>query len=122
MRRFCGLLFAVFFLSCGLPEPTAVSLQGRLTTEENDWFFTPCDSDEVYWVRVLASNPHFHLFRRVRELQAEAPERDIIAEFTGTVHEQATSAGFDRPHDHVLRVSTIVAVEYGSCPTEEPKG
>ncbi len=101
-----------------------IRVRGELTAPDGNWFLTPCDSSDVYWVRVLASNPHFALYQRVEKLNQQNQDAPIVAEFLGALRKptslDARSAA--REIDAVLSVSEIVSVDMGSCATLDQVG
>lgn len=107
------LVAGLLLVSVGSAEE--VALRGVLVWDSEHQTLTPCGSETVYWVRVLASNPHFLLSQRVGELtrQQSAGAR-IIAELEGTVS-AVPSAGPRYPVDQALEVSRIRSVELGTC-------
>jgi hypothetical protein len=95
-------------------EPHSTRLRGLLTWNADRQTLTPCGNADVYWVRVLASNPHFHLSQRVDKLSTATPSPAILADLEGIVS-SPPSAGPDYPIDHVLEVREIHSVELGKC-------
>jgi hypothetical protein len=66
-------------------------LNGELVWTSDTQTLSVCGSGEVLWVRVLASNPHFHLSRRVEELTASSSS-PILAVLEGEVWLRRQSA------------------------------
>jgi hypothetical protein len=89
-------------------------IRGSLTWTNERQTVTDCESGRVYWVRVLASNPHFLLTKRVEALVSKG-ERNIIAEFRGDVQPGRPSFGPLYPVDGTLNVRDIVSIEKGTC-------
>jgi hypothetical protein len=75
---------------------------------------TECKTGRVYWIRVLASNPHFLFSKKVDELNSAGAE-NIIAEFRGEISLGMPSLGPRYPVDGTLNVHKIISVESGRC-------
>jgi hypothetical protein len=75
---------------------------------------TICDTEEVYWVRVLASNPFHLLSVKVEELSRKN-SGEIIAEFRGDIIQGKPSTGPAYYVDGSLIVSEIISVVHGEC-------
>ena len=89
-------------------------VRGELHFDDERQTLTPCGRDSVYWVRVLASNPHFSLYSRVRDLSAEPSGGPIIADLEGKLAPLPSVAPRYRV-DRVLYVNRIHSVERGTC-------
>jgi hypothetical protein len=75
---------------------------------------TECTTGHVYWIRVLASNPHFLFSKRVDELNSNGA-KTIIAEFRGVISLGMPSLGPQYPVDGTLNVHNVISVEKGNC-------
>lgn len=75
---------------------------------------TECGTGRIYWLRVLASNPHFLFTKNVDELRSAGAEM-IIAEFRGEISLGMPSLGPQYPVDGTLNVHTIISVEKARC-------
>jgi hypothetical protein len=95
-----------------------VHVRGALVWTDEKQTITDCTSGRVYWVRVLASNPHFLLTKRVDELASKGAE-NIVAEFHGEVNTGVPSVGPGYFVDGTLSVHQILSVAPGRC--EKPK-
>ena len=108
-------VLAALFSCAQEQEQADVLLEGELVWDRERQVLSPCDSDAVYWLRVLASNLHFRLARRAEELKSESPGAAILVKLEGVV-KPVTSAGPNYPVDGVFYVHRIIFVEVGSCP------
>ena len=75
---------------------------------------TDCKTGRVYWIRVLATNPHVLFSQKVDELNSNSAQ-NIIAEFEGEISLGMPSLGPQYPVDGILNVHKIISVEKGSC-------
>lgn len=116
LRRMpCVCLIAVTGCSLGSssePEPERVRVRGELVWSSDRQTLTSCEDDRVYWVRVLASNPHDALARRVEALSAE--HTSILADLEGEIG-PVPSRGPSYPVDLVLQVRQTHAIDPGAC-------
>lgn len=85
-----------------------------LTWDDGAQTLYVCDSKTLLWVRILASNPHYHLTKRVAELSGEEGG-EIIAVFRGEISMGKPSLGPLYPVRGTLTVSEIISVERGGC-------
>ena len=93
----------------------ATRVAGVLQFDTERETLTECGSGTIYWVRVLASNPHFSLAQRVKELSpALAPGQSIMADLEGEIS-SPPSDGPAYPVDKVLTVTAIHGVDPGLC-------
>jgi hypothetical protein len=81
---------------------------------------TPCDSHDIYWIRILASNPNLLFSRRLQELSIGSRRKSVIAKLTGDLEPRPTSMAPRQAVQGVLVVSNIVSVDQGECNSEEP--
>ncbi len=117
MKPLHWVLPLALMLSGCSKDDQVVHLRGELTTADHLWFLAPCDSSDVYWVRVMASNPHFRLFQRIEEIKKETGKAIVMAEFEGSLRGPDEGMASGRKTNGVLYVSKIVAVDDGSCET-----
>jgi len=89
-------------------------IRGVLVWTPDKQTITECKSGRIYWVRVLASNPHFLLGKKVDELNPKGTET-IFAELSGEVEMGKSSLGPTYPVDGMIRVHQIISVTKGSC-------
>jgi hypothetical protein len=92
-----------------------VERAGVLVWTDDVQTFRPCESDEVLWVRVLASNPQHTLSVRVRELSRTGGP--LLAHLKGEVS-PPVSAGPGYPVTGVIRVHENISLSKGSCPAK----
>lgn len=117
-RYMMGLCIAaaafLFLVPVSVHEGEVTLVRGSLIWTSERQIITDCASGRVHWVRVLASNPHFLLTKRVEEFALDG-ERDIIAEFRGDAQTGRPSFGPAYPVDGTLNVREIVSIEKGTC-------
>lgn len=89
-------------------------VRGTLIWTNEKQTVTECKTGHVYWVRVLASNPHFLFSKKVEELTANGA-KNIVAEFRGEISLGLPSAGPRYAVDGTLNVYQVISVEKGSC-------
>ncbi len=89
-------------------------VRGELIWTNEKQTVTECKTGRVYWVRVLASNPHFIFSKKVEELTSRGT-KNILAEFRGEINSGVPSVGPRYPVDGTLNVHQIMSVEKGSC-------
>jgi len=119
VKHLVAIAIAGALLSCaGLDREE--TLRGRFVEDQSDWYLTPCDRDAVYWVRVLASNSHFAVYERIRELRSREPVEPIIAELKGRLDAGVPSAGPTRAVQGVFTVSQVVSLDFGTCSSSHP--
>lgn len=104
----------LFLAALGAQACEVTRIRGSLIWTHEQQTITECGTGRVYWVRVLASNPHFALTKRVEELVSKG-ERALIAEFRVDVQTGRPSLGPSYPVDGTLNVRDIVSVEKGVC-------
>ena len=93
----------------------ATRVAGVLQFNAERQTLTECGTGTIYWVRVLASNPHFSLAQRVEELSsALAPGQSIMADLEGEVS-ISPSGSPAYPIDKVLTVTAFHSVVPGQC-------
>lgn len=109
------LLAVVMGLSaCTMHAAPETHVRGALVWAADKQTLTECNSGRVYWVRVLAANPHFHLSKKVEKLNSTGTGI-IVAEFRGEVTTGKPSFGPSYPVDGTLNVDQVISVEKGSC-------
>jgi hypothetical protein len=111
--RFLVLVF-ISFAGCAAPADQDAYVRGALIWRDDKQAITECKTGRVYWVRVLASNPHFLLSQRIKELTSEGAE-SIIAELRGEMSAGAPSLGPGYAVDGTLKMNQVISVERGSC-------
>ncbi len=89
-------------------------VRGLLNWSADTQTLTICNTEEVYWVRVLASNPFHFLSVKVEELSRNNGG-EIIAEFRGDIIQGKPSTGPVYYVDGSLIVSEIISVAHGEC-------
>lgn len=89
-------------------------IRGVLQWSKERQTITECKSGRIYWVRVLASNPHFLLTKKVEEISSKG-EAKIIAEFSGEIQNVKPSSGPDYSVDGTLVVNKVFSVKLGDC-------
>lgn len=104
----------LFLVSLGVQAGEDTYIRGSLVWTNERQTVIDCMSGRVYWVRVLASNTHFLLTKRVEDIVSKGA-RSIIAEFRGNVQPGRPSFGPSYPVDGTLNVREIVSVEKGTC-------
>ena len=113
MRGF-GLLTLAWVLALSASAEGEARVRGELVWNSERQTLRPCGSEAVYWVRVLASNPHFSLSQRVDAIFEEQPGSPVLAELDGTLS-PVTSMGPKYEVDRALIVSRIRSVSAGTC-------
>jgi len=111
-RIIVTIFFALTVHAAQASQDTFV--RGELVWMNEKKTVTECKTGRVYWIRVLASNPHFLFSRKVEELTSKGA-KNIIAEFRGELSQGKTSTGARYPVDGTLNVHQIVSVENGNC-------
>jgi hypothetical protein len=94
-----------------------VLLRGELTWTSDQQTLRVCDTGEVYWVRVLASNPWFLLTKKVEAASVETGS--VTAELRGEITSGHPSSGPKYPVDGTLSVSAIESVTQGNCEAQK---
>ena len=89
MRQSIVGLFLVMISSASFAQE---HLRGLLIWSADTQTLITCDTEEVYWVRVLASNPFHLLSVKVEELSMKNGG-EIIAEFRGDIIQGKPSTG-----------------------------
>jgi hypothetical protein len=110
-RNLLILLFLLIGVTAHADE--MVKIRGSLQWSNERQTLTDCVTGQVYWVRVLASNPNYLLSKKVEEL--ELVSKNIIAEFKGEVTTGSISNGPKYHVDGTLNVSQIISMENGVC-------
>jgi hypothetical protein len=114
-RTIASLVLAVAAtIGCATPSHEVV-VRGKLIWTNDRQTIGPCGTEETLWVRVLASNPYFHLTQRAKELSRSGDGDGLIATFKGELSRTLPSAGPSYEVDGVLIVHSIQSVEIGSC-------
>ena len=111
MRQSIVALFTMMISSTSLAQE---HVRGLLIWSADTQSLTVCDTEEVYWVRVLAANPFHLLSVKVEELSTKNDGR-IIAEFRGDIIPGKPSAGPAYFVDGTLVVSEMISVAHGEC-------
>lgn len=93
-----------------------INIKGILVWSPDKQTITKCSSNHVYQVRVLASNPFYHLTKKVEKLGLEGAGK-IIAEFRGELATDTDSVKLQYPVDGMLYVHEIISVKEGECIT-----
>lgn len=112
LRIIAILFFALSVHAAQASQDTFV--RGELIWTNEKQTITECKTGRVYWVRVLASNPHFLFSKKVEELTSKGA-KSITAEFRGKLNQGKTSTGPRYPIDGTLNVHQVVSVENGAC-------
>lgn len=89
-------------------------VRGELIWTNEKQTVTECKTGRVYWVRVLAANPHFLFSKKVEELTSKGA-KNLVAEFRGDVSPGVPSVGPRYPVDGTLNVRQVISVEKGNC-------
>ena len=114
-RSIASLMLAVAAtFGCATPSHDVV-VRGKLIWTNDRQTIVPCGTEETLWVRLLASNPYFHLTQRAKELSSSGDGDEMIATFQGELLRNVPSAGPPYEVDGVLIVHSIQSVEIGSC-------
>lgn len=109
------LVIAFFFIAaCAVQADQDTYVRGTVIWSIDKQTVTECKTGRVYWIRVLASNPHFLFSKQVDELYSSGAE-NIIAEFRGEISTGIPSTGPRYHVDGTLNVHRIISVENGSC-------
>ncbi len=111
MRQSIVALFIVMISSASFAQE---HLRGLLIWNADTQTLTVCDTEEIYWVRVLASNPFHFLSVKVEEL-SRTKGGEIIAEFRGNIIQGKPSTEPAYNVDGSLRVGEIISVAHGEC-------
>ena len=111
MRQSIVALFLVMISSASSAQE---NVRGLLIWSADTQTLNVCDIEEVYWVRVLASNP-FHLLSVEVEELSKKNGGEIIAEFRGDIIQGKPSTGPAYYVDGSLIVSEIISVVHGEC-------
>ena len=74
---------------------------------------TECKTGRVYWLRILASNPHFLFSKKVEELSSR--DAKVLAEFRGEISPGVPSLGPLYHVDGTLNVHQVISVQQGNC-------
>ncbi len=114
MLRAAVVLLLPFVIAAS-SAPGTVRVRGELVWTADRQTLSVCESEHTYYLRVLASNPHFALSKRVDSLTA-AGAHSLVAEFEGSVHPSSTSISPPYATDGTLQVSRIISVDEGRCP------
>ena len=112
MRVALMLMLPLFVLSAYAED---VSVRGELVWTSDTQTLKVCDTGRLYWVRVLASNPWFHLTKKVESVGPAT----IIAELRGEMVLGQPSSGPLYRVDGTLTVSAIASVASGSCDVQK---
>ena len=112
-RQVVALLISILG-ACAIPLSEHQGVRGELTWNAERQTIKDCKSGRVYWVRVLASNPHAHLSKIVEELSKKTGQ-DIVAEMSGELILGQPSFGPGYPVDGELKVHRVVLVGPGIC-------
>lgn len=111
MRQSIVALFMMMISSASFAQE---HVRGLLNWSADTQTLTICNTEEVYWVRVLASNPFHFLSVKVEELSRQNGG-EIIAEFRGEIIQGKSSAGPAYYVDSSLIVREIISVGHGEC-------
>lgn len=112
LRIFVLIFFSLAAYAAQANQDTHV--RGALIWTNEKQTVTECKTGRVYWVRVLASNPHFLLSKKVEGLTSKGAKK-ILAEFRGEISSRVSSVGPRYPVDGTLNVLQVISVEKGSC-------
>jgi hypothetical protein len=74
---------------------------------------TECKTGRVYWLRILASNPHVIFSKKVEELSSK--DAKITAVFQGEISPGVPSLGPLYPVDGTLNVYQVISIQQGTC-------
>jgi hypothetical protein len=109
------LIAALVLVSGPVSASETARVRGELVWNSERQTLTRCGTEVVYWVRVLASNPHFWLSQRIKELSRDQPAgARIIADLEGDVS-PVPSLGPVYSVDQVLHVRQFHSIELGAC-------
>ncbi len=111
MRQSIVALFTMMISSTSFAQE---HVRGWLIWSADMQTLTVCDTEEVYWVRVLAANPFHLLSVKVEEL-SRPNGGEIVAEFRGDIIPGKPSAGPTYFVDGTLMVSEMISVAHGEC-------
>lgn len=99
---------AILFTAGLLTAPTWAAeterLRGELSFDGKQDYLRVCDSKKTLWVRVLASNPHFLLFKRVDRDPPDTLSRIQLSRQTRVPRGAALATGL-RAQKHRLNQS-----------------
>jgi len=115
MQKYFYLIVFIFSINPLLTQDEKNEfIRGELIWSREKQIITDCKSGSVYWIRVLASNPNFLLYKKVKELTLNG-EVSIIAEFRGSLKLGTASISPPYPTDGTFNVYNIISVKKGSC-------
>lgn len=109
------LIIAVWLAIISSVSAAQEPIRGLLIWTADRQTLTACDTGKVYWIRVLASNPHHNLSVAVNDLSMKK-HGNIVAQMHGDIIEGKPSSGPAYNVDATLMVSGIDAVAHGDCP------
>lgn len=108
------IILVLSLAACNAQASQETLVRGNLIWTDNKQTVTECGTGRVYWVRVLASNPHVLFTRKVDELASKGV-KNIIAEFRGEISTGMPSLGPPYPVDGTLTVHRVISIESGNC-------
>jgi hypothetical protein len=88
-------------------------IRGAVIWTDEKQTVTECITGRVYWIQILASNPHFLFSKKIEKHKSKG--YTIIAEFRGEVTGGIPSLGPQYPVDGTLSVHQVVSVQLGTC-------
>ncbi len=109
-------ILVIVFFSCAAYTAYAGQdsyVRGAVIWTNEKQTVTECKTGRVYWLRILASNPHFLFSKKVEKMGSK--DANIIAEFRGEISSGVPSLGPLYPVDGTLNVHQVISVQQGNC-------